>query len=262
MSRAGRSRSSAAAWPAPGSSRSRVALNVASASTRRAFLVGFGRPGAPASAVTSRFMWMPSSPSGAWRPIASVTDGADVAALRDVAGVAEAVHQLRPRLRGAAGIPAELRRLAREAVTGHGRQHEVERVLRVSAVRGRVGEGADGLEQLDHRARPAVGHDQRQRVLVLRLDVDEVDLDPVDLGRELRKRVEPRLEPCRSRSPRPSSARAPASSPAGRPATDRRRAPCSASASPRSAGAGRRSCPLESRSGKAGSRLRSRRCCS
>jgi hypothetical protein len=36
-------------------------------------------------------------------------------------------------------------------------------------------------------------HDQRQRVLVPGPDVDEVDLDPVDLGRELRQRVELRL---------------------------------------------------------------------
>jgi hypothetical protein len=40
-----------------------------------------------------------------------------------------------------------------------------------------------------------VSHDQRQRVLVLRLDVDEVDLHAVDLGRELRQPVEPRLDP-------------------------------------------------------------------
>ena len=31
-----------------------------------------------------------------------------------------------------------------------------------------------------------MGHDQRQRVLVLGLDVDEVDVDAVDLGHELR----------------------------------------------------------------------------
>ena len=62
-------------------------------------------------------------------------------------------------------------------------------------MRGRVGERADGLEQLDHRARPAVRHDQRQRVLVRRLHVDEVDVHPVDLGLELRQRVQPRLAP-------------------------------------------------------------------
>ena len=91
---------------------------------------------------------------------------AHVAALRDVAGVAEPLHELVPGLADADRAPAELGRLVGEAVAGDGRQHEVERVLGAAAVRGRVGEGADGLEQLDDRARPAVGHDQRQRVLV------------------------------------------------------------------------------------------------
>jgi hypothetical protein len=119
--------------------------------------------------------------------------GANVAALGDVARVAEAVHQLRPGTRDAAGVPAELGRLAGEAVAGQGRQHQVERVLGASAVRGRVGERAYDLEQLDDRAGPAVGHDERQRVLVGRLHVDEVDLDPVDLARELGQGVELRL---------------------------------------------------------------------
>ena len=35
--------------------------------------------------------------------------------------------------------------------------------------------------------------DERQRVLVLRAHVDEVDVQPVDLGDELRQGVEPRL---------------------------------------------------------------------
>ena len=36
-----------------------------------------------------------------------------------------------------------------------------------------------------------MGHDQRQRVLVPRLHVDEVDVHPVDLGDKLRQRVQP-----------------------------------------------------------------------
>ena len=40
-----------------------------------------------------------------------------------------------------------------------------------------------------------MGHDQRHRILMPRPDVDEVDLDPVDLGRELGQRVQPRLAP-------------------------------------------------------------------
>ncbi len=42
----------------------------------------------------------------------------------------------------------------------------MEGILGAAAVRGRVGQRADGVEQLDHGAGPAVGNDQRQRVLV------------------------------------------------------------------------------------------------
>src|SRR5918995_1506387 len=112
--------------------------------------------------------------------------GAHVATLGNITGVAEAAHQFCPGACDAAGVPADLLRLAREAVAGNGRQHEVEGVLGGAAVRGRVGQRADRLEQLDYRAWPAMGHDQWQRILMPRPDVDEVDVDPVDLGRELR----------------------------------------------------------------------------
>jgi hypothetical protein len=121
--------------------------------------------------------------------------GAEVTALGDVAGVAEAVHQLGPRACGAAGAPAELGRLPGEAVARQGRQHQVESVLGGATVGGRVGQRADGLQQFDDGAGPAMRHDQRQRVRVRRTHVDEVDVHPVDLGRELRQRVQPRLHP-------------------------------------------------------------------
>ena len=69
-------------------------------------------------------MWMPRSPSGACAPHRVGDGGAHVAALGDITGVAEAVHQLRPGLRDAADVPAELGRLAGEAVAGQGRQYE------------------------------------------------------------------------------------------------------------------------------------------
>ena len=56
--------------------------------------------------------------------------GAPVAALGDVACVAEALHQLRPGLRDAVRSPTGVRRLAGEAVARHRRQDEIERVLR------------------------------------------------------------------------------------------------------------------------------------
>jgi len=121
--------------------------------------------------------------------------GALVAALGHVPGVPEAVHQLRPGARDAAGVPAVLGRVGGEAVAGQRRHHQVERVLGGAAVRDRVGERADDLEHLDDRAWPAVRDDQRQRVLVPGLDVDEVNVQSVDLGDELRQRVQLRLAP-------------------------------------------------------------------
>ena len=63
------------------------------------------------------------------------------------------------------------------------------------AVGGRIRQGIDDLELLDDRAGPPVRDDQRQRVLVLGADMDEVNVQPVDLGLELRQRVQSRLAP-------------------------------------------------------------------
>ena len=71
----------------------------------------------------------------------------------------------------------------------------MEGIVRVAAVCGRVRQRPDGVDHLDHGTGPTVGHDQRQRVLVRRLDVDEVELHAVDLADKLRQRVQPRLDP-------------------------------------------------------------------
>ena len=87
--------------------------------------------------------------------------GADVAALGHVAGIAETAHELSPDPCGPAQVPADFDRLAREAVPGQGGQHEVEGILVAAAVRGRIGQRADGVDHLHDGAGPAVGHDQR-----------------------------------------------------------------------------------------------------
>jgi hypothetical protein len=69
----------------------------------------------------------------------------------------------------------------------------MERVRRARAMRGRAGERLDDLQLLDDRARPPVRDDQRQRVLVLRADVNEMNVQPIDLGQEVRQRVQFRL---------------------------------------------------------------------
>ena len=70
----------------------------------------------------------------------------------------------------------------------------MEGLVAARTVSGRVRQRADRVEQLDHRPGPAVGHDQRQRVLVRRRDVDEVDVHAVDLRDELRQLVQTRLD--------------------------------------------------------------------
>jgi hypothetical protein len=61
----------------------------------------------------------------------------------------------------------------------------MECIRRIGSVRRGVGERIDDLKLLDGRARPPVGHDERQRILMLGAHVDEVDVHPVDLGDEV-----------------------------------------------------------------------------
>ena len=126
---------------------------------------------------------------------------APIAALGHVTVVAEAGHQRRVGLGGDADVDAGPRRRAGEGVAGKRRGDDVERVPRVAAMGGGVAERADHVLELDDRARPAVGHDQRQRVGLGGAGVDEVEVDVtaavgVDRGRELRPAVQ-----CRFRRP-------------------------------------------------------------
>ena len=50
----------------------------------------------------------------------------------------------------------------------------------------RIGQRIDNLQLLDNRAGPAVRHDERQRALVFRTNVNKVNVEPVDLGDEIR----------------------------------------------------------------------------
>ena len=69
----------------------------------------------------------------------------------------------------------------------------MERVRRARAVRRRIGQSVDDLQLLDDRARPSVIDDERQRVFMLRTNVKEVDVQPIDFGDELRSGPQVRL---------------------------------------------------------------------
>ena len=69
----------------------------------------------------------------------------------------------------------------------------MKRVGRIAAMGDGIDQRLDHLVEFHHRTRPAMGDDQRHRLRMRRAGVDEVDAEPVDLGRELRKAIERRL---------------------------------------------------------------------
>lgn len=56
-----------------------------------------------------------------------------------------------------------------------------------------VGEGIDDLQLLDDRPGPPVRDYQRQRIFVFRSNVNEVNVQPIDLGDEVRQGIQPGL---------------------------------------------------------------------
>ena len=69
----------------------------------------------------------------------------------------------------------------------------MERVRRARAMCRGIGQWIDDLQLLDDRAGPSVRDDERHRILMLRANVNEMDVQPIDLGDELRQGVQSRL---------------------------------------------------------------------
>ena len=70
----------------------------------------------------------------------------------------------------------------------------MESVRCLAAMRRGIDERVDDLQLLDDRAGPSVRDDDRQRILMLRANVNEMNVQPVDLGDEVRQGVQPRLD--------------------------------------------------------------------
>ena len=136
---------------------------------------------------------MPSNPGGCLQGHLLRDGIPPVAALRHVSRVAEALHQHAQARAMRIGIPAGRGRLAGEAVARQRRNHDVEGVRCAPAMGRGIGQRIDDLQLLDDRAGPSVRDDHRQRILMLRAHVDEMNVEPVDLGDELRQGVELRL---------------------------------------------------------------------
>src|SRR6185312_2636891 len=115
---------------------------------------------------------------------------APVAALRDVARVAQALHQLGPGARDAIRVPASDGWLSGEAVARQGWNDDVESILGAAAMRGRVSERSDNLKLLNDGSGPAVRDDHWHGVRMSRADVDEVNIHTIDRRHELGQGIE------------------------------------------------------------------------
>src|SRR5215470_6922541 len=112
-----------------------------------------------------------------------------VAALGAVMLVAETRHQLIPGIRNSLDAPAGPSGLGAETESWQRRADHVEGVEGLPAVPDRVGQWPDDLSEFNDGARPAVRHDQRERVGLRRPHVQEVNTETVDAGAELREAV-------------------------------------------------------------------------
>src|SRR5215470_13833648 len=84
---------------------------------------------------------------------------APVSALRDVAGIAEALHQFGPGARDAVRVPASTGWPAGEAIARQGRDDDVERIPGAASVRSWIRKRINDLELLDDGSRPAMSDD-------------------------------------------------------------------------------------------------------
>ena len=138
-----------------------------------------------AGAVPGMLEWMPSSSGARLHAHRSRDRGAPVAALRDEPRVAEPLHQHHPGTRDPDRVPAGGRGLAENPCPGSEgittwKASEASPPCAVGSVSGSMILSCSMIEP----GQPCVTM-MRQRVLVRRADVDEVDVEPVDLGNEV-----------------------------------------------------------------------------
>ena len=119
---------------------------------------------------------------------------APVAALRAEPRVAEdAGHQLRHAVRHRLDRKARLAGRERQAAPRQRRCHHGEGIVRIAAEACRIGQAWDDVQELEHRARPAVQEQERHGLRPGAGNVQTVQVDPVQRHLELREGIEPRL---------------------------------------------------------------------
>jgi hypothetical protein len=104
--------------------------------------------------------------------------------------VAKPLPEFRPGGGDTDDVPSRFGRLLGEPESGQRRYDDIERVVDMSPERHRVSQRANEFQELDDRTGPSVRRDQGHRVRILGLDVDEMNIQPVDHGQELGETIE------------------------------------------------------------------------
>ena len=116
---------------------------------------------------------------------------APVAALRREPRVAKHImHQGGDTIRHFGHAEPPLAGLERQAIPRQGWRHHREGVARIAAEARRIGKARDDVEELEHRAGPAVQQQERHRIGADAGNVQVVQLDTVERDAELRKRIQ------------------------------------------------------------------------
>src|ERR1700677_3986431 len=116
--------------------------------------------------------------------------GSPVATLRNITAVSKPINKNIPRGSYPSNVEARFRWIVRETESWQRGYDDVERVPSVTAKGGWIHQRFNYLIKLLDRSWPSMGEDHRQRIFVSRLDTDEVDAKPIQLGSELRETVE------------------------------------------------------------------------
>lgn len=113
-------------------------------------------------------------------------ESAPVTSLRDVLVVFEPLHKNAESLRSSFGIPSGRTGFVREPESGQRWDHNMESVVRRSAVRSRVNQRFDNVEKQQRRTRPTVDENDGLSRLMVRPGMNVVNAESVYVDLELR----------------------------------------------------------------------------
>ena len=121
--------------------------------------------------------------------------GAPIAALREPGIVAKRRHQFVPGLGNLLDRPAGHFGFAGKSIARQRGDHEMISIVGRPAMRKRVGKRPDHIHEFEHRARPAMGQQERASAGFFRADMEAMDINAINLDQMVGIGIERSLTP-------------------------------------------------------------------